>query len=109
RRAPAPAERLELPQRGNDHRAASADPRPDDERELEALLGWAVAACGDELGGAHAFAATPGPVGLAVDTRRGQATIERLLVRVCNKNARGGHLANQIAHVRASAARRVPA
>src|SRR5262249_24266670 len=106
--APAPSDLLELSQRWNDHRAAFADPRPDDERELEALLGWAVAACGDELGGAHAFATTPGPVGLAVDTRRGQATIERLLVSACNKNARGGPPANPIADLRASADGGVP-
>lgn len=105
---PAASDLVDLSQRWNDHRAAFAQPRPDDERELEALLGWAIAACGAELGGAHTFAATPVPAGLAVDTRRGQAVVERLLVKVCNKNPRGGHLGNQIAEVRAAADGRLP-
>lgn len=81
----------------NDYVSAEPVEVPDDENLLLDLFAWAVTAAGEELETGHRFPARVADGGVRVEAKLGGKTRENLFIGLCNKPAKFGHLANQIA------------
>jgi hypothetical protein len=94
---PPPPPVTDLDARWNDFHSAFEGTVPDDEEQLAAILANAVNALSPELpdGFDFAYTASEGRY-LEVETSMPDNSVDRLLVAVCNKNARGGGLGRQV-------------
>ena len=102
--APAPdAEMARLEQSWNDFLAAYDKPRPDEEPARAELLAWAIGTTGDELESGHRFATKVEKDTVVVDVRQNEQPVEKLLVRMCDRSARGGGLMKQVVELREAA------
>jgi hypothetical protein len=70
-------------------------PTIDDEPELAGLLAWAFSAASDEALHGVTFSTDPDDRFVQVEVQSGNGA-DKLLVSVCDKTARGGHLGKQI-------------
>ncbi|MBF2035154.1 MAG: DUF87 domain-containing protein [Leptolyngbyaceae cyanobacterium T60_A2020_046] len=103
-----PPEDYELSQHWNDHLAGSFEP-PDDDRDLLHLIGHSIQRCGQELGHGCHFATQIDGDYLTVNLHLGpNATQGSLLLRLCQKPARGGSLAKQIRELQQNAGTHIP-
>lgn len=71
-------------------------PPKEDEQQLAAVLGWAVGAVTDEMPNGVIFSADPDERFVQVEIQSCNAA-DQLLVAVCDKTSRGGHLGSQLA------------
>ena len=90
---------LHLEQAWNDFRTAFAGDVPADDENLAALLAGAIQACGDELETGPRFEAQAQERMVPVECHAPDNTVTRILVGVCNADARGGGLGRQVAEV----------
>jgi GTPase SAR1 family protein len=97
-RPPGP-ETTGLEQSWNDFRSSYVADIPSDEGSLASLLAWAVAACSDELEPGRRFTAEGEGNLVPVETHGPDGSLDRLMIGVCNKSAKGGHLGNQVTRV----------
>lgn len=103
-----PSPDYELSQHWNDHLAGSFEP-PDDDRDLLHLMGHSIQRCGQELGHGCHFATQIDGDYLTVNLHLGpNATQGSLLLRLCQKPARGGSLAKQIRELQQNAGTHIP-
>jgi hypothetical protein len=73
---------------------------PDEEEELASLLAWAIRTCSAELPtGYHFGAADPDSRMIEVEAHKPENVVDRLLVAICNKSAKGGGLGKQLGEV----------
>ena len=102
------SETYELSQHWNDHLAGSFEP-PDDDRDLLHLMGNSIQRCGQELGQSCQFTAQIDGDYLTVNLHlEPNATQDSLLLRLCQKPARGGSLAKQIRELQQNAGTHIP-
>ena len=106
---PAPAGTIPLEQLWNDHRSASRAAVPGDEAGLAALLARAIPLCSDEVEGGWHFGAEAERSTVAVECQGPGDSVERLLVGVCDKPAKGGGLGKQVADVEQKTGAATPA
>jgi hypothetical protein len=95
-----------LQRQWNDFLAGFSDAVPDGEEELAGLLAWAVGQASQEMPADFWFAADRHPLHgrmLTIEMHRPQNAVDRLLVAVCNKAAKGVGLSNQIAEAEKAA------
>ena len=91
-----PADATRLEQLWNDARSKPSVPVPTDEVGLAGVLAWVIAACSDEVGDGRHFSAEADGATVAVECQDRDQGVERLLVGVCNKSAKGGGLGKQV-------------
>lgn len=99
---PAPdldAATIRLEQLWNDARAGAVAPVPTDDDGLARLLAWAIGACSDEAGAGHHLAAEAEGTLIAVERHAPDLSVDRLLVGVCNRSAKGGGLGKQVEQI----------
>ncbi|MFY0577540.1 hypothetical protein ACN28S_27355 [Cystobacter fuscus] len=103
---PRPSPVAELEQAWTDFRATFQAQVPTEDEDLSILLAWGLKTANDELDGAAR---------VTVRTRDGSSLEltsgsegHRLLVALCNKSSRGGHLGRQMAEALQSAKGHVP-
>jgi energy-coupling factor transporter ATP-binding protein EcfA2 len=94
-----PDETTLLEQLWNDFRSGASNPIPTDDVRLASLLAWAIAACSDELGGSHHLSAEADGTMIAVERQAPDQSVDRLLVGVCNRSAKGGGLGKQVEEI----------
>jgi energy-coupling factor transporter ATP-binding protein EcfA2 len=101
---------ITIEQLWNDFQSGHAFPPPEEDAELTALLGWAIEACSAQGSDGYTFEARPHDTTIDVDVRACSEPADTLLVGLCNKDARGGHLGREVESVTSRAARseRVP-
>ena len=92
----APPDTTDLDQLWNDFRSTASDPIPTDDVGLAHLLAWAIAARSEEVGAGHHLAAEAEGTTIAVEQQGPDQSVDRLLVGVCNKSAKGGGLGKQV-------------
>lgn len=103
-----PSQDYELSQHWNDHLAESFEP-PDDDRDLLHLMGHSIQRCGQELGHGCQFTTQINGDYLTVNLHlKPNATQDSLLLRLCQKPARGGSLAKQIRELQQNAGTHIP-
>jgi len=90
---------IRLEQLWNDFRSAASTPIPTDDVGLARLLARAIEACSDEVGNGRHFSAEVDGTMIAVQSQAGDLSVDRLLVGVCNRSAKGGGLAKQVEEV----------
>jgi energy-coupling factor transporter ATP-binding protein EcfA2 len=103
---PARGASADLDQAWTNFRARFKANIPERSPEISALLAWAIEVGGDELGETTRFSVKPRDaesLDVAVQPEGGQ-----LLVALCNKESRGGHLGRQMAEALKAAAGKVP-
>ena len=88
-----------LEQLWNDFRSTASEPVPSDDLGLASLLAWGIAACSGEVGEGRHFTAEAEGTRIAVERQGSDQSVVRLLVGLCNKNARGGGLGKQVEEV----------
>ena len=93
------ADTIRLEQLWNDARSGSVAPIPTDDDGLTRLLAWAIGACSDEVGAGHHLAAEAEGTLIAVERQAPDQSVDRLLVGVCNKSAKGGGLGKQVEEI----------
>jgi energy-coupling factor transporter ATP-binding protein EcfA2 len=85
-----------LEQLWNDFRTTNSEPSPADDDELASLLAWGIEACSGEIGEGYHLSAEADGMMVAVERQGPDQSVDRLLVGVCNKDARGGRLGKQV-------------
>ena len=90
---------IHLEQLWNDARLGPEPLIATDDAGLTRLLSGAIAACSDETGNGQRFSAEADGTMVAVARHSPDQSIDRLLIAVCNKSARGGGLGRQIEDV----------
>lgn len=93
---PPPPPSLDIEQAWNDFRSKQSMPLLDDDEELASLLAWAIRACSDEVGTGHHFEAEAEGCFIPVECHGVDNSVDRLLIEVCNRSAKGGGLARQL-------------
>ncbi len=93
---PAPPKTLPLEQRWNDCRTAGKPPAFDDESQPAELLAWAIKAASAEMPDGLFFSAESSGRTVPVEVHGPGNAVERLLVGVCDKDARGNGLRREI-------------
>ena len=88
-----------LEQLWNDFRSTASDPLPTKDAKLAALLAWAIAHCSDEVGGGLHLSSEADGTMIAVERQGPDQSVDRLLVGVCNKAAKGGGLGKQVEEI----------
>jgi DNA helicase HerA-like ATPase len=104
--SPSRSASADLDQAWTNFRARFKAQSPEKASEISALLAWAIEVGGDELGDTTHFSVKPRDaetLDVAVQPEGGQ-----LLVALCNKESRGGHLGRQMAEALKAAAGKVP-
>jgi energy-coupling factor transporter ATP-binding protein EcfA2 len=96
---PAAQPQVELEQLWNDYLAAFNGPLPGDEEPMAELLRQAIESCSEEVPAGHWFAAERQGRMVPVETHGPDNEVTRLLVAVCEKNAKGGGLAKQVTEI----------
>jgi GTPase SAR1 family protein len=87
---------IELEQAWNDFKSSHEMAVPTDEESLAAILARAIHECSDEQAAGHAFEAEPDGRFVPVERHGPDDGVEKIIVGVCNKAARGGALARQV-------------
>jgi energy-coupling factor transporter ATP-binding protein EcfA2 len=105
-----PPSTLSLEQAWNDFRATFTPARPDveDEGAVSSLVAWGLSACAKELENGLQFATEALGETVEVDVIDDGLVLEGLLLAVCNRSARGGGLATQLAALCDAAGHRIP-
>ncbi len=88
-----------LEQLWNDYLAAFAGALPGDEEPMAELLRQAIEGCSEEVPAGHWFAAECQGRMVPVEAHGPDNRVDRLLVAVCDKSAKGGALSRQIQEV----------
>jgi energy-coupling factor transporter ATP-binding protein EcfA2 len=88
-----------LEQLWNDFRSGTSHAIPTDDVPLTSLLAWAIEACSDELKGGHHLSSEADGTMIAVEDQGPDQSVNRLLVGICNRDARGGGLARQVEEI----------
>jgi Helicase HerA, central domain len=83
----------------NDHRNAFRGPLPEDEPESAALLAGTIKACSDEFENVRWFGAQPDGRFIEVDGHDSDDAVDRRVIGVCERSAKGGRLGGQITEV----------
>lgn len=94
-----PIDPLPLEQLWNDFRVDASDPIPAEDASLASLLAWGISACSDEMENGQRVSAEAEGTWINVERQAGDESVERMLVGVCNRSARGGGLGKQIEEV----------
>ena len=90
---------ISLEQLWNDFRSGPSEPPPTDDIRLAGLLAWAIASCSDEVGVGHHLSAEADLTMIAVGRQGPDQAVDRLLVGVCNRSAKGGGLGKQVEEI----------
>ena len=98
-RAGSSIDTTDLEQLWNDFRSGTVTPIPTDDNELTRLLGRAIEACSEENGDGRHFSAETHGTSVIVECHFPDQSVERLLVGVCNKSAKGGGLGKQVEEI----------
>jgi Helicase HerA, central domain len=96
---PVEVDTTRLEQLWNDFRSGTSHPIPSDDIGLARLLAWAIAACSDEFGGGLHLSAEADGTMIAVERQAPDQSVDRLLVGVCNRSAKGGGLGKQVEEI----------
>jgi hypothetical protein len=96
---PPPPPPLVLEQAWNDFQVTHKTAIPEEEGEMAQLLAWAVRQCSDELPTGYHFGTEVQGRMVPVDIHGADNAVDRLLVAVCEKSAKGGGLGKQVAEV----------
>ncbi len=96
---PTPIDTISLEQLWNDFRSGAGVPAPTDDADLAFLLAEAIAACSEEAGLGPQYVTEPHATTVSVERQAEDQSVDRLLVALCNKSAKGGGLGKQVEEV----------
>jgi hypothetical protein len=99
---------VEVEQEWNAFRNAFSASVPEEDEKLVDLLAWSIEQAGAELDTGGQFKATPDGRMMEVEVQRADSHLQRLLVGLCNKNAKGPWLTMQIQEVADRAGEHTP-
>ncbi len=103
-----PDDTTALEQAWNDHRNAFRGSVPEEEPELAALLAETIKACVNELETGHWFEVERDGRFIEVERHGRDDAVDRCLIGLCEKSAKGGALGNEIAEVERRAGEHTP-
>ncbi len=98
-----------LEQLWNDFRSGHPAPVPAEDDALGELLARSIAACSAEAEGGVAYSAEVERSMIAVEVQAADQSVDRLLVAICNRSAKGGGLGRQVEEVEKRSGAATPA